>query len=368
MWCFACSTHARPRPARLRKGLCERCGITSSWTWTRHCCTGAGGGCERLRKVGECLPGMRVLRQDPLECLLSFICSSNNNVARIAGMIGRLREEFGSPMAVGAAGIGRDTPLRLFSFPTLEQLSAASEERLRELGFGYRAKFVTKTVSKLRSEEFGGTAWLERLRGLPQSAENVKSVRTELQRLDGVGPKVADCVALFALDRRGAIPVDTHVWQIACRDFDRQLLDAKSLTPAVYDRVGDLFRERYGEYAGWAHCLLFAAELPLFQDTLPEDMVTEMKAFAKLEKERKAQAKAAKAGRNTSRAGKVKKETGLASAAITVAKVAKTKATSKAKRMSKEKTKTVMKAKRKAVEPAPTPAPAQRRYTRRRRT
>jgi hypothetical protein len=69
----------------------------------------------------------------------------------------------------------------------------------------------------------------------------------------GVGRKVADCVALFSLDKHDVIPVDTHVWTIACRDFDTSLASAKSLTPAVYERVGDLFRSRYGPYAGWAH-------------------------------------------------------------------------------------------------------------------
>ncbi|CAN0407425.1 unnamed protein product, partial [Discosporangium mesarthrocarpum] len=80
--------------------------------------------------------------------------------------------------------------------------------------------------------------------------------------------KVADCVALFSLDQSSAIPVDVHVWRIACRDYDPTLKDCKSLTPGVYERVGDLFRERFGEHAGWAHSLLFAAELPAFQVSL----------------------------------------------------------------------------------------------------
>ena len=59
-----------------------------------------------------------------------------------------------------------------------------------------------------------------------------------LCELPGVGPKVADCVALFSLDQAGTVPVDTHVWQIACRDLDPTLSTCKSLTPAVYERVG----------------------------------------------------------------------------------------------------------------------------------
>ena len=83
-------------------------------------------------------------------------------------------------------------------------------------------------------------------------------MQEELLGFTGVGRKVADCVALFSLDQTGAIPVDTHVWQIACRDFDVNLVNAKSLTPKIYNRVGELFRGRFGMHAGWAHSLLFA--------------------------------------------------------------------------------------------------------------
>ena len=76
-------------------------------------------------------------------------------------------------------------------------------------------------------------------------------------------------MALFSLDQAGVVPVDTHVWEIACRDLDPTLKQCASLTPAVYARVGDNFRTRYGAHAGWAHSLLFAAELPIFRGRLP---------------------------------------------------------------------------------------------------
>ena len=91
--------------------------------------------------------------------------------------------------------------------------------------------------------------------------------------------KVADCVALFSLDQSGAIPVDTHVWDIACRDLDPTLTNCGSLTPKVYNRVGDLFRGKYGDHAGWAHSLLFAAELPLYRGALPASLQADMQTF-----------------------------------------------------------------------------------------
>lgn len=76
-------------------------------------------------------------------------------------------------------------------------------------------------------------------------------MQSELLQCPGVGRKVADCVALFSLDQRQAIPVDTHVWDIAVRDYEPALRTAKSLTPHVYEAVGDIFRSKFGESAGW---------------------------------------------------------------------------------------------------------------------
>ena len=106
-----------------------------------------------------------------------------------------------------------------------------------------------------------------------------EAVRASLCELAGVGPKVADCVALFSLDQAGAIPVDTHVWDIACRDFDPSLTNCGSLTPKVYARVGELFRTNYGAHAGWAHSVLFAAELPAYRSLLPQATQDEQASF-----------------------------------------------------------------------------------------
>lgn len=137
------------------------------------------------------------------------------------------RQRFGRPLpSVGG--------LSFAAFPSAEALASADESDLRALGMGYRAKFVINTAKRVQS--LGGEAWLASLRGLTRQAATV-----ELRSLSGVGPKVADCVALFSLDQTTAIPVDTHVWAIACRDMDPSLKEAKSLTPKVYDRVVQLF-------------------------------------------------------------------------------------------------------------------------------
>ena len=251
---------------------------------------------SRMARVATALPGMRVLRQDPVECLFSFICSSNNNIGRIGGMLQALRRQFGEPLPppthpLSASDVSCESgpaavePGRYFTFPTSASLAAASEEELRALGIGYRAGFIRATARTLSER---GEAWLPALRELHDRQE----VQSSLCELRGVGQKVADCVALFSLDQPSIVPVDTHVWEIACRDLDPELNQCASLTPNVYGRVGDLFRSRYGTHAGWAHSLLFAGELPQFKARLPAELQEEMLAFKALEKQNKAEREA----------------------------------------------------------------------------
>mmetsp|Transcript_31522 Transcript_31522/g.76913 ORF Transcript_31522/g.76913 Transcript_31522/m.76913 type:complete len:392 (-) Transcript_31522:48-1223(-) len=197
------------------------------------------------------LSGARVLRQAPLECLVSFICSSNNNIARISKMVEALCINYGTQLDIEVEG------KTLFAFPTLEQLRNATENDLRDLGFGYRAKYIVGAVDKINRN--GGESQLYSLRSASR-----EDAHKYLTSLPGVGAKVASCVCLFALDCDDDVPIDTHVWQIAKRDYQLGL-DGKSLTPKIYKNIGDFFRKRFGEYAGWAHHLLFIADLKEFK-------------------------------------------------------------------------------------------------------
>jgi len=247
----------------------------------------------RLAKIATAIPGVRILRQDPLECMFSFICSSNNNIPRIAKMLSSFRERYGTFMmdipARGEDNGGSSvSSLTVFSFPTLTSLAHATEEELRGMGLGYRAKFIIETRNLL--VESGGDDFLLDLR----TQRDAEAVQEELIKFSGIGRKVADCVALFSLDQDDAIPVDVHVQHIASRDYDPTVLgEAKSLTPTIYKRVGDLFRERFDSYPGWAHSLLFVAELPSFRGILPADVVREMDEWKEHEQRKKLEKKEA---------------------------------------------------------------------------
>lgn len=214
----------------------------------------------RFAELARLLRGARVLRQDPLECLVQFLCSSNNNIARITKMV-----DFISSLG---RHLGTVEGLEFYEFPSLDRLLAVSEKDFREAGFGYRAKYIVGTVKALQSKPGGGVEWLTSLRGL-----DLQDAIAALCTLPGVGSKVAACVALFSLDQHHAIPVDTHVWQIATRYLLPELAGAR-LTPKLSGQVAEAFVSKYGKYAGWAQTMLFIAELPSQKAIIPSHCLT----------------------------------------------------------------------------------------------
>ena len=246
--------------------------------------------------------GARLLRQPPAECLFAFICSSNNNVKRIAGMVDRLCSAYGTPLGTDAWGGVH------YTFPTLQALAQADEDKLRALGFGYRAKFITQSASRLAelSPTDGGNGWLAALRGKEVTSQQAVQ---QLCTLPGVGPKVAACVALFSLDKHDCIPVDTHVWQFACAHYPDAMLLLPPAIPrkkktekaaAVADKepsteitdggdtpvqgpscthrtmaaVATHLQQLWGPWAGWAHTACFVVELADQRNALPAELRT----------------------------------------------------------------------------------------------
>jgi len=205
-----------------------------------------------FEKISQDYPGVRMLRQDPLENVFSFICSANNNIARISGMVEKMCVEYGKLVA-------EFEEVKYYMFPSLEQLHKPEvEARLRELGFGYRAKYIQQSAASILDK--GGLSWLYSHRCMSYS-----EARQSLLQLQGVGPKVADCVLLMSMDQTGAVPVDTHMFNIA-KQYLPHLSQVKTVTDKVYLEIGNHFRSLYGDYAGWAHSVLFSADLKHLKD------------------------------------------------------------------------------------------------------
>ncbi|GAB0132867.1 hypothetical protein EsDP_00001289 [Epichloe bromicola] len=234
--------------------------------------------------------GVRILSQDAWEALICFICSSNNNISRISQMVHKLCNHYG-PL-IGYIG---DEPMH--DFPTPQALIGPNvESHLRELGFGYRAKYIADTARAVALVKPAN--WLESLRNPRHLGPNIlpadsvtsnptyKGAHEALLSLSGVGPKVADCVCLMGLGWGESVPVDTHVWQIAQRDYKFGKTKAKTFNKVMYDAVGDHFRKIWGDYAGWAHSVLFTADLREFSDRKTRTQaVTPVKVKSEIKKE-----------------------------------------------------------------------------------
>lgn len=177
--------------------------------------------------------------------------------------------------------IGHVGDVPFHDFPTPDALSGQKvEAHLRELGFGYRAKYIAETARLITEDKPHG--WLDSLANPENpgwaslfkacdsnSVPTYKTTHEQLLSLAGVGPKVADCVCLMGLGWGEAVPVDTHVWQIAQRDYKLSTKGkTKTFSKVLYDEVGDHFRKIWGPQAGWAQSVLFTANLKSFSEQL----------------------------------------------------------------------------------------------------
>ena len=142
--------------------------------------------------------GIRILHQDFWECIISFIISANNNIPRIKKIIERISKEYGNKIEFD----GND----YYTFPTPEQLSKASVENLRNLGLGFRDKRIFEVTKKVLEKQFD----LEQ----KQKLNDTEEICNQLLKLDGVGPKVADCIMLFSLQKFDVFPIDVWVRRV----------------------------------------------------------------------------------------------------------------------------------------------------------
>ena len=176
--------------------------------------------------------GLRVLRQDGWETLASFICASFNNIKRIEGMIEGVCQAYGDPVALNG--------FRGFSFPRPDTIAAASERALRSLGLGYRAPYLRATARLVAD----GKLPMSQLRQVDYEA-----VKRALLACEGVGDKVADCVALFGFEKYEAFPIDVWV-----RRALALYLPPRELT---LTRMHAFAAAHFGPYAGYAQQYLY---------------------------------------------------------------------------------------------------------------
>ncbi|KAF8798192.1 N-glycosylase/DNA lyase [Phlegmacium glaucopus] len=225
-------------------------------------------------KFQERFEGIRMLRQDPWENLMSFICSSNNNISRITKMVQNLCNQYSPPLLSLPHPFCPTEVHTYHPFPPPSALCGSGVGlKLRTLGFGYRADYIQRTAKMLVDTHGLGTplpkndfseaseTWLRRLREM-----STAEAREELLKFVGVGRKVADCILLMSLDKKEVVPVDTHVHQIALKHygFKSTSRGKATMTPKLYEELSSKFFSIWGDYAGWAHSVLFTADLKSF--------------------------------------------------------------------------------------------------------
>jgi N-glycosylase/DNA lyase len=144
--------------------------------------------------------------------------------------------------------LGPDGSVMTHAFPAASTIGRLNPEEVAgATGLEWRAANLVKVAKQVAARP---SEWLRELSSLDYA-----TVRGELTKLDGVGPKIADCLCLFAMAKDGAVPVDTHVWQLT-RDRYLPNLRGKSLTPAAYAQVLQFYQTRFAK-AGWAQQYLF---------------------------------------------------------------------------------------------------------------
>lgn len=192
---------------------------------------------EYLKRSVEFGYGIRILKQDLWEMVISFIISANNNIPRIKKIINAISKEYGNKIVFE----GKE----YYTFPEPEALAKASVEDLRKLGLGFRDKRVHKTTRMILEKEID----LNQLKTI----DDTEKIKEKLLLLDGVGEKVADCILLFALHRLDAFPVDVWVRRVM-NDLYIHNEDEESVDKKLIRKIAD---EKFGDIRGIAQQYLF---------------------------------------------------------------------------------------------------------------
>ena len=192
------------------------------------------------RAVSE-YPGLRLTRQDPFQCCITFIASSNSSIQKIKTSLQRLCRRFGKRAEFDGS--------EFFLFPEPGAVAGASLGEVRECGFGYRSRYLVEAAEMIRD----GAVDFGRARKL-----GYHEAKSMLLAMPGVGDKVADCILLFSLDKLEAFPLDRWVLKVLQSHYPEKF-DAKagSMAGRRYDATHDKIVEYFGPYAGYAQQFLF---------------------------------------------------------------------------------------------------------------
>jgi N-glycosylase/DNA lyase len=192
--------------------------------------------------------GLRLMRQDPFQCMISFACSSNTNIPMIRNMLNNLSRKFGKKIML-------DEKI-FYTFPKVERLYEASINEICSCHVGYRAKAIKSIVDGIIEESFD----LDDLK----FSSYVKA-KEQLMKIYGIGNKIADCILLFSLEKLDAFPIDVWISRALSSHYYNLIENKlpyinnleKKLTTNNYLLVSNAIRNYFGKYSGYAQQYLY---------------------------------------------------------------------------------------------------------------
>ena len=199
---------------------------------------------ETIKKAVKEYKGLRIFNQDPFQCMISFIISSNSNIQKIKNSLEKISKKFGIKVIIQNK--------EFFLFPKPEKIAQASINEIKTCGVGYRAPFIKEAAKMVTLKKIN----FEYLKN-----SDYNETKRNLRLIPGVGNKVADCIMLFSLNKLDAFPLDTWMIKILEKYYSNEFkIETKTITEKQYQVLHEKIVNYFGPYCGYAQQFLFKME------------------------------------------------------------------------------------------------------------
>ncbi len=199
---------------------------------------------KTIKKAVKEYEGLRIFNQDPFQCMISFIISSNSNIQKIKNSLEKISKKFGTKVIIQNK--------EFFLFPKPENIAKASINEIKTCGVGYRAPFI-KDAAKMVTLKKVNFEYLKN--------SDYNETKRNLRLIPGVGNKVADCIMLFSLNKLDAFPLDTWMIKILEKYYSNEFqIETKTITEKQYEILHKKIVDYFGPYCGYAQQFLFKME------------------------------------------------------------------------------------------------------------
>ncbi|MDC1103437.1 DNA glycosylase [Nitrosopumilus sp.] len=199
---------------------------------------------KTVKKAVKEYEGLRLFRQDPFQCLISFIISSNSNIQKIKNSLEKITKKFGEKVKIQNK--------EFFLFPEPEKMAKATIDEIKSCGVGYRAPFIKEAAKMviLKKIDF---EYLKKC--------DYHEAKKNICLVPGIGNKVADCIMLFSLNKLESFPLDTWMIKILEKYYSKEFkIETKTITQKQYELLHEKIVNYFGPYCGYAQQYLFKME------------------------------------------------------------------------------------------------------------